>query len=223
MTTARVVVDRAAVIDTAVDLLYEQGFKGVTMRAVALRLGVSPIPLYTKVGDKSALIEAVAERLLGDIEVDVGAGGTWMQQAEQWAHAYRDRLRALPDRHLLLHNGGRAALVRATRPLLLELRRAGLTREHAMRVCRMLTWMTNGHVSVESGAAKLDAHFEPEEHGTPLGGQPSGVTQSDIDDLFASQIRFAVEGLRREVEAAASPHELSRRESTLGVDPRQQR
>jgi hypothetical protein len=141
----------------------------------------------------------VAERLLGEIEVSVGTGRSWTEQAEEWAHTYRDRLRALPDRHLLLQNGSREALVRATRPLLIELRRAGLEREQAVRVCRMLTWMTHGHVTVESGAAKLEAHFEPGDRGTPA-GQASGVTQSDVDDLFRAQIRFAVEGLRREVE-----------------------
>lgn len=198
--SARVVVSRDDVIDTAIDLLYEQGFKGVTMRAVAQRLGVSPIPLYTKVGAKEALIEAVAERLLGEIEVKVGAGGAWTEQAEQWAHTYRDRLKALPERHLLLHHGGREVLVRATRPLLVELRRAGLDRAQAVRVCRMLTWMTNGYVIVESGAAKLEAHFEADEGRALAGGQASGVTQSEVDDLFAAQIRFVVDGLRMEVE-----------------------
>jgi TetR/AcrR family transcriptional regulator, tetracycline repressor protein len=198
----RVVVHRDAVIDTAIALLYEQGFKGVTMRAVAYRLGVSPIPLYSKVGDKSALIEAVAERLLGEIEVNLGAGGTWMEQAEQWAHTYRDRLKALPDRHLLLNNQSRDALVRATRPLLGGLRSAGLDREQAVRVCRMLTWITTGFVIVESGAAKLEAHFEPADPLSPAGGRADGVTQSEIDDLFAAQIRFAVDGLRHEVESS---------------------
>jgi len=198
----RVVVHRDAVIDTAIAILYEQGFKGVTMRAVAYRLGVSPIPLYSKVGDKNALIEAVAERLLGDIEVNLGAGGTWMEQAEQWAHTYRDRLTALPDRHLLLSNQSREALVRATRPLLGRLRSAGLDREQAVRVCRMLTWITTGFVTVESGAAKLEAHLEPADPLSPAGGQADGVTQPEIDDLFTAQIRFAVEGLRREVESS---------------------
>ena len=198
----RVVVHREAVIDTAIALLYEQGFKGVTMRAVAYRLGVSPIPLYSKVGDKNALIEAVAERLLGDIEVNIGSGGTWVEQAEQWAHTYRDRLKALPDRHLLLNNQSREALVRATRPLLGGLRSAGLAREQAVRVCRMLTWITTGFVIVESGAAKLEVHLEPADAFSPAGGQADGVTQSEIDDLFAAQIRFAVDGLRREVESS---------------------
>lgn len=201
----RIVVDRERVIDTAVELLYERGFKGVTMRAVAQRLGVSPIPLYTKVGDKDALVGAIAERLLGSIEVSVGAAATWTEQAEQWAHSYRDRLKALPERHLLLNNRSREALVHATRPLLVALRTAGLDREQAVRVCRMLTWVTTGFVIVESGAAKLDAHFEPAEHGSPAGGQASGVTQSDVDDLFATQIRFTVDGMRREVESSPDP------------------
>ena len=195
------VVDRDAVIDTAIDLLYERGFKGLTMRGVAERLGVSPIPLYTKVGDKNALVEAVAERLLGEIEVNVGAG-TWTEQAEQWAHTYRDRLLALPDRHLLLDHSTREIFVRASGPLLVELRRAGLTREQAVRVCRVLTWAINGHVTVESGVTKLDAHFEPIEVDSPAAGQPGGVTQADIDDLFATQIRFTIDGLRREVDAS---------------------
>jgi TetR/AcrR family tetracycline transcriptional repressor len=199
---SRVVVDRDRVIDTAIELLYEGGFKGVTMRAVAQRLGVSPIPLYTKVGDKDALIEAVAERLLGEIEVSVGASGTWTEQAQQWAHTYRDRLKALPERHLLLNNRSREALVHATRPLLVALRSAGLEREQAVRVCRMLTWVTTGFVIVESGAAKLDAHFEPAETGSPAGGQASGVTHSEVDDLFDAQIRFTVDGLHREVESS---------------------
>jgi TetR/AcrR family transcriptional regulator, tetracycline repressor protein len=196
----RIVVDRERVIDTAVELLYERGFKGETMRAVAQRLGLSPIPLYTKVGDKDALVEAIAERLLGAIEVSVGAAATWTEQAEQWAHSYRDRLKALPERDLLLNNR-REALVHATRPLLVALRTAGLDREQAVRVCRMLTWVTTGFVIVESGAPKLDAHFEPAEHGSPAGGQASGVTQSDVDDLFTTQIRFIVDGMRREVES----------------------
>ena len=172
------------------------------MRAVAQRLGVSPIPLYTKVGDKHALVEAIAERLLGDIEVNVGHGGTWTEQADHWAHAYRDRLKAIPDRHLLLTNQSRDALVHATRPLLAALRTAGLERGQAVRVCRMLTWITTGFVTVESGAVKLDAHFEPAENGSPAGGQAGGVTQTEIDDLFTSQIRFTVDGLRREAESS---------------------
>ena len=196
----RTSVDRDDVINAAVDLLYRDGFRGLTMRAVAAHLGVSPIPLYTKVGDKRALIEAVAERLLGAIDVDVEGGTSWAEQAELWAHAYRDRLKGIPERNLLLDNQSREIQARCTRPLFLHLRGAGLTREQAVRVCRMLMWAVNGFVIVESGVDKLGAHFEPPDSEAPPAGQAEGVTQSDIDDLFATQIRFLVDGLSEEAE-----------------------
>ena len=199
-------VDRDDVINAAIEVLDRDGFRGRPMRALAAHLGVSPIPLYTKVGDKRALIEAVAERLLGAIDVDVQEGTSWPEQAELWAHAYRDRLKTIPERNLLLDNQSREVQARCTRPLFLRLRGAGLTREEAVRVCRMLMWATNGFVIVESGVDKLGAHFEPPDPEAPLAGQAEGVTQFDIDDLFATQIRFLVDGLRQEV----------RRRGTLG-------
>lgn len=199
----RIQVDRDDVIDSAIRLLYEQGFKGVTMRSVAHRLGVSPIPLYTKVGDKNALITAMAERLLGDIEVSFEAGSTWPEQAEQWARTYRERLKAIPDRHLILNNQSREVFIRATSSLLIGLRSAGLSREQAVRICRMLMWVTTGFVILESGAEKLDAHFDPVEHGSVPGGQAEGVTQSELDDLFGAQIRFIIGGLHHEVDSGS--------------------
>ena len=196
----RTSVDRDDVINAAIEVLYQDGFRGLTMRAVAAHLGVSPIPLYTKVGDKRALIEAVAERLLGAVDVDLEGGASWREQAEHWAHAYRDRLKGIPDRNLLLDNQSREIQARCTRPLFLRLRTAGLTREQAVRVCRMLMWATNGFVIVESGVDKLSAHFDPPDPEAPLAGQAEGVTESDIDDLFAAQIRFIVDGLHDETE-----------------------
>lgn len=199
----RTSVDRDDVVNAAIELLYRDGFRGLTMRAVAAHLGVSPIPLYTKVGDKRALIEAVAERLLGAIDVDVEGGTSWTEQAELWAHAYRDRLKGIPERNLLLDNQSREIQARCTRPLFLRLRGAGLTREQAVRVCRMLMWAVNGFVIVESGVDKLGAHFEPPDPEAPPAGQAEGVTQFDIDDLFATQIRFLVNGLGKEAESNA--------------------
>lgn len=186
-------------VDAAIDVLYEDGYQALTMRAVASRLGVSPIPLYTKVGDKNALIEAVAERLLGDIEVNIGSSESWTDQAKEWAHIYRERLKAIPDRHLLLNNQRRGVLVRAARPLMTGLRSAGLTGAQAVRVCRMLMWITNGFVIVESGVEMVDSDVDLADAGNPPASQASGVTRSDVEDLFATQIRFTVEGLGREL------------------------
>jgi TetR/AcrR family tetracycline transcriptional repressor len=40
------------------------------MRSVSARLGVSPVPLYSRVGNKDVLLDAVADRLLADLAPD---------------------------------------------------------------------------------------------------------------------------------------------------------
>ncbi|MBL7489418.1 TetR/AcrR family transcriptional regulator [Frankia sp. AgB1.9] len=195
---ARTRVNRNHLVDAAIDLLREEGFQALTMRAVAARLGVSPIPLYTKVGDKQALVDAVAERLLGDIEVDVPAGSPWMDSAEQWAYRYRDRLKSVSDRHLLLSNLGREVMARCAQPLLGALHASGLAAEQVSQVCRMLMWLTHGFVIVES-CAESAARAESDTAAPRQSGHVVGTVESDVDELFVTQLRFVIDGLRREV------------------------
>jgi len=55
---------RARIIDTAAQLLKEQGPAAVTTRAVALGAGVQPPAIYRLFGDKDGLLEAVAEHVM---------------------------------------------------------------------------------------------------------------------------------------------------------------
>ena len=56
--------DADEIVAAAIVILRERGLDAVSMRNVADRLGVSPMPLYTRVGNKAALIDAVADHLL---------------------------------------------------------------------------------------------------------------------------------------------------------------
>jgi len=56
---------RAQVLDAARDLLAEHGFEAVTMRGLAMRLGVSPNALYSHVSSKTALIDEILDNALG--------------------------------------------------------------------------------------------------------------------------------------------------------------
>jgi len=198
-------IDRDDIIAAAVEVLKERGSDGLTMRAVAARLGVSPIPLYTKVGDKNALLDAVAEELLDQVRVDLDDHGPWADQAERWAQGLRRGLRSLPDRRVLLHNHGRWALVGATRPLLVALRAAGLPRDQSVRICRILTWATVGFVAVEAGVDYVEDEPHLAYGSTVPGGDPTGVSSTDVDALYSSQIRFLIEGLSREVDELSTP------------------
>ena len=51
----------------AVEIFEESGLDAVSMRSVSARLGVSPVPLYSRIGNKEALVDAIADRLLANL------------------------------------------------------------------------------------------------------------------------------------------------------------
>ena len=55
------------IVDAAVEIFHEGGLDAVSMRSVSTRLGVSPVPLYSRIGNRDALVEAIADRLLADL------------------------------------------------------------------------------------------------------------------------------------------------------------
>ena len=73
--------DADEIVAAAVDIFEEQGLDAVSMRSVSARLGVSPVPLYSRVGNKEALIEAIADHLLTDLAPPVEDGETWSAYA----------------------------------------------------------------------------------------------------------------------------------------------
>lgn len=161
------------VVDAAVAIFEEGGLDAVSMRSVAGRLGVSPVPLYARVGNKEALLEAVAERLLADLAPAPGEHERWDAYARRWAAELRSRLRRAKESRLIL-SVGRPSFVEASRPLIEAMRRDGFSGEAAVRSCRLLMWAVVGFVLVESGA-------DPE---------------VDADALFDLQLRHLLDGIR---------------------------
>src|SRR5574339_428917 len=88
--------DRALIAQVALELFRKQGLAGLTTRRVAQALGVSPMTLYVHVGNKEGLLDAVVERLMGSIKIDLDSEAAWPAQAEQWARALRSELNAHP-------------------------------------------------------------------------------------------------------------------------------
>jgi AcrR family transcriptional regulator len=81
------------IVAAAVDIFLEQGLDAVSMRSVAARLGVSPAPLYSRVGNKDSLVDAIADHLLADLAPPHAEGESWMDYALRWAKELRHRLR----------------------------------------------------------------------------------------------------------------------------------
>jgi AcrR family transcriptional regulator len=56
------------IAEAALALIDEDGVDGLSMRKLAQRLGTAPMSLYTYVADREAVLEAVAQLLLAEVE-----------------------------------------------------------------------------------------------------------------------------------------------------------
>jgi AcrR family transcriptional regulator len=182
------------IIEAAIDILRERGLDAVSMRSVSSRLGVSPVPLYSRVGNKEALLDAIADHLLVDLAPPSSRYETWTAYAERWARALRARLRQTQDSRLIL-GPRRHAYVEASRPLVDAMREGGLTADAAVQGCRLLMWATVGFVAMEAGAAPPPDRWRRVGRS---GGDPAGVTAEEVDVLFELHIRYLIDGIARD-------------------------
>src|SRR3954468_11486819 len=60
-------ITRNDIVRTAVEMMDDEGLAGLTLRGVAVRLGVSAPTLYWHVKDKRHLLDLVAEQVLADL------------------------------------------------------------------------------------------------------------------------------------------------------------
>jgi TetR/AcrR family transcriptional regulator, tetracycline repressor protein len=185
--------DADEIVAAAIVILRERGLDAVSMRNVADRLGVSPMPLYTRVGNKAALIDAVADQLLTDLAPAAAADEAWPEYAERWCRELRHRLKLTPDSRLYL-GAARDAYVEASRPLIAAMRDGGLSSDAAVQACRVLMWATVGFVAMEQGSGVHDTEAR---RGRLSGSNPAGVTAAEADELFDLHVGLITSGLAR--------------------------
>jgi TetR/AcrR family transcriptional regulator, tetracycline repressor protein len=181
------------IVAAAVDILREGGLDAVSMRSVAGRLGVTPPPVYARIGNKDALLGAIAEHFLSDVAPAVQRGEPWPDYARRWTQQMRQRLTAAADSRLFLQVK-RPTYLEATRPLLKCMRRDGMSTDAAVRACRLLTWATVGFVAMDHPPSAASSR----RRNRLAGSDPEGVTAEEIDELFTAHIDYLIEGIARD-------------------------
>jgi AcrR family transcriptional regulator len=162
------------IVRAARDLLESAGPSGVSMQAVAERVGVRAPSLYKRVRNRDDLIRLVAEATLGDLQARldaVSAEGSAADKLAGFAHALRDFAHQRPAGYRLVFSPPSDAtrlspesLARSSSTVLevaAELAGPG----HALEAARTITAWATGFIGMElAGAFRLggdvDAAFE---------------------------------------------------------------
>ncbi|WP_433380217.1 TetR/AcrR family transcriptional regulator [Actinoplanes sp. CA-142083] len=94
------------IVKAALELIDTAGLDAVTMPNVAQRLGVGTMSLYRHVNDKRDLVDAVAEQVMGQIDVPDGAADDWEGRVVGYLRALRDAVTAHPALGRILADHG---------------------------------------------------------------------------------------------------------------------
>ncbi|MGY1604952.1 TetR/AcrR family transcriptional regulator C-terminal domain-containing protein [Geodermatophilus sp. SYSU D00815] len=196
---------RKDVVRAAVEVLDEEGLPGLTLRAVAARLGVSAPTLYWHVRDKRHLLDLVAEQVLAEVPESTRAPREGESIWEWLAESTRLR------RALLLAHRDSVQVVAGNRPTdealpgiestLRVLVAAGLEPAEAVRVLTALGSYLLGD-ALETQAARDRPAEDPPEGDPARFPLLDAATRSvgDDDERFEEGLALMLDGLRARLE-----------------------
>ena len=139
------------VIDAAGRLFRANGFRAVTMEMIAATAGVAKATLYSYFPDKAALVDALIDEIVGEVEAPDARSLSWRESLMRLMLETRRVLLANRDFvPLMISRPGRGQnAIRLGEITLQALMRGGFGDRHAGRALRALLVYTFGFVAVE--------------------------------------------------------------------------
>jgi AcrR family transcriptional regulator len=144
---------KEAVVDRALTMADDGGLEALTIRKLAQSLGVTPMALYWHFRSKEELLEGLAERVWGELDLSLAAGTPWIAQFRGLVESLVGVLRAHPAAPALFLRYGKRSepSLRAMEVSLEVLRGAGFDPEHASEITRAALWTGISLVMGEPG------------------------------------------------------------------------
>jgi AcrR family transcriptional regulator len=161
-------ISRERVLQATLEIAEEQGLAAVSMRAVARRVGVTPMALYHHVRDKEDLLDALVERLLTELLVP-NPELPWQERLRVLGASLRETAGCHPDAFLMLlrRPATTPGARRARDAIYSALADAGVPRDEIPRVERLISTFMIGFAASEAagrfaahGRSVLDADLE---------------------------------------------------------------
>ena len=149
-------ISRAVILQCALRIVDSDGIDGLSMRRLSAEVGRDPTVLYRHVPNKAALLDGVAEIVLGQLRVDA-ADPDWAGQLRTVAKDFRrlalehpNVLPLLVTRPLATPLGQRPpGMLRPLEDVLTLLTSAGFSGVDALHIYRVLFGYLHGHILTE--------------------------------------------------------------------------
>src|SRR5690349_23553491 len=146
-------VNRSVILQAALGIIDRDGIDGLTMRRLSEEVGRDPTVIYRHVPNKAALLDGVAEMVLGQLRVDT-ADPDWTGQLRAVAHDFRRLALQHPNvvpllvtRPLATPLGQRPpGMLRPLEDVLALLTAAGFSGADALHIYRLLFGFLYGHI-----------------------------------------------------------------------------
>lgn len=211
---------KAVIVQAAFDVLDETGMDGLTVRALAARLGVQAPALYWHVRNKQALLDEMGTQVwreIGEVMAGLPPGLPWAELMLRYAATVRE--------HLLRHRDGAKAfsgttltdpqVVRQQEVTFASLVRQGFTLPDATRALVLLHDFTIGFCveeqAVSQALAAGDDRYAPGRRAeligrdsAPLAVDAGQVIFGDPDVRFAELTALALSAIGQLRQAPAS-------------------
>ncbi|MGG4605103.1 TetR family transcriptional regulator [Alcaligenaceae bacterium 429] len=144
-------IQRELVIQTALQLLNQEGLEGLTMRKLAQALHIQAPSLYWHFQNKQALIDGMADALVAEVACNMDEAQPWQTQVQHIAaelrHAllqYRDGARVFAGTYVVTDN-----VLRTSEAMIAALMKAGADAELAATSSFSVTYYVLGLVMEE--------------------------------------------------------------------------
>jgi AcrR family transcriptional regulator len=149
-------ISRSVILQAALRIVDRDGVDGLSMRRLSDEVGRDPTVIYRHVPNKAALLDGVAEIVLGQLRVDT-ADPDWTGQLRAVAHDFRRLALAHPNvvpllvtRPLATPLGQRPiGMLRPLEDILTLLTSAGFGGADALHIYRVFFGYLHGHILTE--------------------------------------------------------------------------
>lgn len=145
-TTPPADLSRERIVEVALTLIDSAGEDNFSMRRLAAALGATPMSIYWYFSNKRDLLDAVAERILDEVEIPSLGTLPWRDAATHLMRSLRAQLKAHPHREAVVGTPDRIppALIRFGNAGLAVARRAGFDGTDAVLAYHALVYYTLG-------------------------------------------------------------------------------